>query len=363
MNASRRKNARLLAWRIAIAASAFAIGCSTGAPHLADGRLLAISPTPRGGMPTNPSLIGEAVSTARHADVNADQMSNNWIDLETAPGKYSMADPAGGFRYLGGRLGWTIEYTIGVVDTTVKQTPADLKSVAFDDPKMISRFHGLVDALKPVVNSHVSYIAVGNEVDIFLAQHPAEWDAYKKFLDDAIRYIHSKLPGVKVGTATTFDGAVGTQSDRVRRLISNCDVAIITYYPLGKDFKVRPPDSPLNDFPRMAAFAAGKPIVLQEAGYPSSAKLGSSPRNQAEFVDNVFTAWNQNAKAIPFLSYVMLHDLNREFCDSRPAYYGLPDPEGHFAAYFCTLGLRTEKGVVKPAWNRFRRDAHKLIVK
>src|SRR5579863_4707252 len=326
MNARRRTYslARVFLYALLACATALYAGCATRAPHLLDNRHLAIMPTPRGGMPTNPSLIGEAVTTARRAGVNADSMMNKWSELEPAPQKYKLDDPAGGFRYIGKWLGWTIEYTIAVVDTTVKQTPADLQSVRFDDPRTIARFHSLIDALKPVLDKHVAYISVGNEVDIYLARHPDEWDAYKIFLDDAVRYIHANLRGVKVGTATTFEGVTSDRAEKIRHLISNCDVAIITYYPLGPNFIVRAPNSPLTDFPRMTAFAAPKPLVIQEVGYPSSPKLGSTPRDEAEFVDSVFLAWDQSAKQIPFLSYVMLHDLNRDYCAAQPSYYGVP---------------------------------------
>ena len=92
--------------------------------------------------------------------------------------------------------------------------------------------------------------------------------------------------------------------------------------PLGANFRPRDPGSPTADIPRLVAAAAGKPVVLQEVGYPSAALLGSSERAQAEFVARVFGAWRaQGGGRIPFLN--------------------------------CSLGLRQANGTPKAAWRTF----------
>jgi hypothetical protein len=77
--------------------------------------------------------------------------------------------------------------------------------VPFDSPKMIARFHALIDALAPIIDGHFLYMSIGNEVDVYLA-NKHEWAAYKTFYDDAVVYVHQKLPGIKVGVTVTFDG-------------------------------------------------------------------------------------------------------------------------------------------------------------
>jgi hypothetical protein len=323
-------------------------------------RTIAVSPTPKGGPPFTPASIGQAIKLATKAGVNGDQLSNKWADLEPSPGKYVVSDPQGGFNYLGGVLGWKLMYTLAVIDTTVKQTPSDLQSVAWDDPQMIARFHSLIDALVPIFNSHLAYIAVGNEVDIYLSLHPGEWAAYKTFYDDAVAYIHSVAPGVQVGVATTFTNTFGPAEANVQNLITNSDVAIFTYYPMTSDFVPLGATVPLADFPRMVTFAGGRPVVMQEVGLPASKILSSSPREVAAFIDNVFAAWNSVGASIPFLSYVMLHDLPKAYCEQLVQYYGVSDPDGHFVAYLSSLGLRTVKGKARPGWRHFVRDIKKM---
>jgi hypothetical protein len=333
----------------------------SAAPHGAPPpRVLAISPSPRGGMPLTPLKIAHSVKIAARAGVTGDQLFNLWDEMEPHAGKIDVSSPKGGIDYLGGKLDWTLEFTIGTINTTVRATPPDLESVAFDDPRMIERFHKLLDAIVPILNSHVAYISVGNEVDVYLARHPDQWPQYRRFYDDAVAYLHAKAPGVKVGVATTWFGTRGISRAQVAELNAKSDVWIITYYPTHADFIVDLPAAPRTDFPEMVRLASGKPVILQEVGYPSSPMLQSSPDLQAEFVRQVFAAWSDAGPAIPFLNYVMEHDLNQDYCATRPDYYGLPDRSGHFAAYFCTLGLMTVDGAEKPGWNPFLHGAAQL---
>jgi hypothetical protein len=98
----------------------------------------------------------------------------------------------------------------------------------------------------------------------------------------------------------------------------------------------------------MVTLARGKPLILQEVGYPSSAMLNSSEQKQAEFVANVFTAWQAAGDRIPFLSSFALHDFSPQICEDLAKYYDLPDDE-NFKAYLCSLGLRRANGTPKLA--------------
>jgi hypothetical protein len=94
----------------------------------------------------------------------------------------------------------------------------------------------------------------------------------------------------------------------------------------------------------MVRLAHGRPLILQEAGYSSARRLGSSAAAQASFVRNVFAARDRLRRPIPFLSFYTLYDL--------PA----PDCRVHTAeiTFLCTLGLRYRDGRPKPAWAAFR---------
>ena len=96
----------------------------------------------------------------------------------------------------------------------------------------------------------------------------------------------------------------------------------------------------------MIRLAHGRKLVIQEAGYPSAARLGSSSAAQATFVRDVFRAWNRHPRAIPFLSFFALFDQRGRPCS--------PSAKTDAAAFFCTLGLHRSDGSDKPAWDAFR---------
>jgi hypothetical protein len=317
------------------------------------GRVVAIAPVPAAPYPFTQEKLQKALDLARDAGVTGDQLFNTWSALEPSPGVYDLTDLQNGIAVLGGSFGWKLEVTIAVLNTTVRETPSDLSATAFDDPAMMQRMHALIDQLVPLLNSNVQYVAIGNEVDIYLANHRSEWNAYRTFYEDAAAYLRSLAPEVEVGVTTTFSLANGSEQANVAALNTTSDVVIFTYYPLSDSTTIISPDAPLTDFPRMVQLAGGRPVVLQEVGLPSSRRNGSSAKKQARFVRNVFTAWDNVGASIPFLSYFCMHNFPPALCDELEVYYGVSDPTGRFRAFLCSLGLRTSAGNPKSGWKAF----------
>jgi hypothetical protein len=117
--------------------------------------------------------------------------------------------------------------------------------------------------------------------------------------------------------------------------------------------------APLDDFPLMLDIAGDRPLVLQEVGYPSAESLGSSEQKQADFITNVFAAWDQAGSKIPFLSIFALGDLSDDLMNQLGAYYGLAQ-DTNFLDYLRTLGLRQVDGTPKLAWQTFLDEAAHL---
>jgi hypothetical protein len=293
------------------------------------------------------------MTLALRAGIHGYLVADKWSDLEPKAGRYSLGDVRD-MADLGGKLHLKLLLGLEVINTTAKETPRDLQHAAFDSPAMIDRFQRLVDAIRPYLNRNVKYLSIGNEVDVYLSAHPSEWSAYTRFYRAAAARVHGLAPWIKVGVTTTFDG-LRRDARRVRELNSASDVQITTYYPLGSGLRVRSPASPLADFKAMLRFAGRRPLVLQEVGYPSAPRLGSSPAKQATFVRSVFRAWSLAGRRIPFLNFYLLHDWPRSTCVQMAAYYGAVDQ--NFIAYLCSLGLRRADGRPKPAWSAFADSA------
>ncbi len=324
-------------------------------------RVLAVSSNPRVAPAPAPPDFAGAIDLVAQAGARGSLLSWTWKALEPSPGVFKLDEVKEGLSYLGNTRGLDLLVGLQVINTTAKEVPSDLAAVPFDADVMKTRFHALVDALRPHLNRRVKYLSIGNEVDVYLTTHPQEWDAYKRFYRDGLAYVHAVAPWIKVGVTVTYDGAVGHKG-QIADLNSRSDVFILTYYPLGSHFIPRPPDAPMTDIAKMVELASRWPVILQEVGYPSSAVLASSELKQAQFVSEVFRAWNTSASRIPFLNFFLLHDLPAQLCEELAQYYGLPH-DRNFQAFLCSLGLRYADGRPKAAWPALVKSARTFGLK
>jgi hypothetical protein len=100
----------------------------------------------------------------------------------------------------------------------------------------------------------------------------------------------------------------------------------------------------------MVALAGGKPLIMQEWGYPTSATLSSSEAKQADFVTNTFASWASHGRdKIPFISFFKRRDWNQAHCDALCPVSPAPPQCTPFIAYNCSLGLLNHDGSPKAA--------------
>lgn len=327
----------------------------TPAPFLPEGRVLSITASPRLDPAPTPLDFLAGFGLAYQAGARGAYISYTWSSLEPTPGSFELASLKNDLDYMTRVRGLAVEVNLQILNTTEKEAPADLVDTPLDAPEMLSRFRSLFDEVRPLLDSHVRYLAIGNEVDIYLEAHPDEWAPYQAFYRGAAAYARQQAPWLQIGVTATFSGASGPAAGHVAELNAVSDVWILTYYPLEGRFQAENPNAPQADFPAMVEKAGGKPVVLQEVGYPSAERLGSSEAEQAGFVASVFRAWEATGEAIPFLNYFLLHDFTGSMCDEMLLYYGVPDED--FKSFLCTIGLRQADGTAKVGWEAFREAA------
>ena len=370
---------RTAAWALLACVMVLPAGCGGGGtsdtlviPVLPPGgtaRVLSISAAPRlDPFPTTPqayvSLATEAFDLAYNAGARGQLSTATWRELEPGASGFD-AEKVGNLESAiaqSQRYRLTQFVGIQLINTSVRELPADLANQAFDSPQVMSRFRALLDRLITPNRGKIKYLSIGNEVDAYLRAHPAEWAAYKRFYQDAARYARSLDPAIKVGVTGTADGALTQSAVELRDLNTDSDVLILTYYPLVFDafsgVSVRDPGVVATDMPRMLALAGARPLLLQEVGYPASALNNSSPAMQAEFMRQVFVAWQQAGDRLPFLNVFMLHDFTQAMCDDFAVYYQLPGSPS-FKAFLCSLGLRTARGAPRAAWGALLDEVRK----
>lgn len=318
-------------------------------------------------IPSEPPPANDAALLQRYVDTlalvedlgaNGQFVSFKWDELESSSGVY----PSDIWVRLEGDMedaearGLTQLFGLQVINTVAREVPADLASADWDSAAMISALENLLDRLLPLIRDRVHYLSIGNEVDVyFLNGREDEIAAYKALVDHARDYIHARAPEIKVGITITAGGWTGGRGDELLPLIEHNDALISTFYALHGNFQVLAPNHVSTLFPALVDVADGKPLVFQELGYPASNLNGSSEAAQAEFVREVFAAWQGREQQIPFVNFFLLHDFPEDLIEDLALYYGIANP--NFIAYLDSLGFRYRNGAPKAAWDMLLEEA------
>lgn len=304
-----------------------------------------------------------ALLLAKEAGMEFTTLSLAWDAVESAntvhpggntPGAYSSADWGFANDYY---PAYQVQLAVNFnpLDTNQNRVPDDLKTLAFNDPNVISRYQQAAEFVLGQL-SHVTLVSftVGNEIDIALATG-AEWSQYTQFVQAVSTSLQSRHPGLPVGVKATFYGHTQTHTAQLQSINQFTDLVMVTYYPMNPDFTVRDPQAVANDFSSLVALYPAKPIYVMEAGYQSATTCASSEALQAAFVSCLFAAWDQHADRIPAVNYLWLHDRPETQIEEFSGYYGSWDPR--FREYLRTLGMRRHDGTDKPAFAQFKNQA------
>jgi hypothetical protein len=278
-------------------------------------------------------------------------VSVRWNELEPEKGKFNTKPIDDAVRGLGG-LGFTLAVTVQTLDTNNRVVPSDLMEKPFDSPDMQQRFESLIKMIVPRLSDKVRWLMLGNEVDVYLAEHPSELEAYAAFVERGRRTAKDLKPGLPIGVTCTFDGARARLAS-FHRLNRETDVVTLTYYPLGPDFGVRPLSKVPDEVAQMVKMAGVKPLLIQEAGYPADPTLGSSEEKQAGFVDAMFNAVKVHEERIALVNFFLLIDFSDSMLDTLLKYYRLPN--ARFRAFLATLGLARKNGTPRKSYDVFMR--------
>jgi hypothetical protein len=296
---------------------------------------------------------------ARELGAESIRLSVYWDDIETSPGVF---DPDPNWLAIANSYypaqGFQVSLVIAVLDTTEIRLPADLEGKPFDDPQVISRFGDLLEYIAAESpDLELASLAIGNEIDGVLGGDAGQWAAYIRFFEAAADHANRLWPDVPVGSKVMFSGLSGKSASHARELNAHADVVMTTYYPLAGDFTVHNPALVGEDFDRLAALYPEKEIHITEIGFPTSEVNDSSPELQAEFIREMFAAWDEHADRITLLSYSWLSDLPDSSVQELESYYGLSNRA--FGEFLRTLGLRTYPGAGedKPGYRTFREEA------
>ena len=309
-----------------------------------------------GGQPPQGFDIFKAQKFLSQNGTNFFFYSENWSDIEISPSRYNLTDTViNPMTMLVPKYPFKgVLLIIKMIDTNALTMPADLQTESFGDPVVKHRFLAMLHAIARQPSSKkLTHILLGNEVDTYLAVHPTQLDGFVALLKSGIDQIHEELPGVKVGTITTFASLDNLQL--FQTLTQYSDFVDYTYYPLQGGWQMRPVAEVPADLNRMAAAAGSKPFAFTEIGYSSSPVANSSEQIQAKFVKAVFDGLDQyrQQNQILFISWMSFADPPPGVCQIYSGQQGM-SASREFCAFFDNLGLRTySDNQMKQAWSIF----------
>ena len=318
-------------------------------PVLAPRTQIALSMTPS--EPISEETYLGAVRDEIHLGVNACYVNIKWSDLENeqAFSPKALQDQLGLAKLMGGDM----VVCIKPIDTSVKCVPIALANQAFDSQQMTNQWESMLQKVLPLLPKNVKAISFGNEVDVYLGNHPDELPAYLNLVKSTKTFLRGAGSNLPIGVITTFDG-LQRRADLVKQIQSNFDVTMMTYYPLSQNFEILPISDVGKHFDAMLAVAGKKPLMITEIGCPSGEANKSSEDTQAEFVKSIFGQFEKHAAQISFASYFQQGDFPTQFVDMFEQYYQVKDEK--FRSYLSTLGLRTKEGKPKKAYFEFKKQ-------
>jgi hypothetical protein len=319
------------------------------------------------GLQANPPANGDfspggkeqALRTAIGTGANFMTISTSWQDLEPHPGVYD-------FSSISDQLSWAQQYQIETalilktIDTDSTPIPVDLQARPWNDPILISRWNKFLIALANQLNSYIRWVDLGNEVDTYLGNNPAQLTGYYQFLQAGVSQLHYIQPRVSTGVVFSFDSY--HLIDGVFRVLSPlCSHISFTYYdgnPLA-GVSQRSPADVAFDLGDMISAANGRPLVLTEVGYSSSTAISSSQQLQATFYTDAFAAFSNAGGKLTAASFAFMSDFPASVSASLAGSYG--NASGYlFASWIGNLGLLDPVGNPKLAWAVFETEAPNL---
>jgi hypothetical protein len=216
----------------------------------------------------------------------------------------------------------------------------------------------LINRVFDTFGSELAFFTIGNEVDRWLSKAAARertgFVGFTRHILDFARRHPNRLVTTRLGVSRTWEAVVEATLPELTELTRESDVTIVTYYPIGADYRVLAPASASADLGALAEAALGndelgKQVVIQEVGYPSAELCGASLQAQKEFFDSFFQALQFRRATFPFVSIFELADRPTVACEHDAVTFGDPDALPLISAR-CSLGIRAHNGAAKPAW-------------
>jgi len=314
--------------------------------------------------PAETQNYDQAWNMALGVGIEEIKLSFDWNQLEKSTGFDMTYIDIANIYYPASNIPVTI--ILRPINTNMLTLPQNLATLSFDNPQVINRFKILLDTIHAhLPNLSVNAICIGNEISAYLQTDAAKWQQFTSFFTQT--KAHVKLlwgNNMNVSTVSMFYGLLDNTTKSFYHTINNeADFLAVTYYPLNNDFTVKNISEIQPEITNLVNEYPTKDIYFEECGYPSGLLCNSSEDKQADFVSEIFKAWENHYQKIKLFDFTFMTDANPTQVDQWLIDYGMSGQTNadKFREYLATLGLRTYtgNGLDKKGFIRLKDEAQK----
>ncbi|MCC6521743.1 MAG: hypothetical protein IT373_03700 [Polyangiaceae bacterium] len=300
---------------------------------------LGVTPTPAhvgSGAATAAERL-EAALTVRAIGTRAVVLPVPWHDLDVAA--------LGGAIDAAHGAGLRVVVELMLVDRWANALPAALAASHWDTPEVES---ALVAAIDAITARAPEVLLFGRELNRYLDAHPDEVTALHSLLGAACTRAAAATPPPLTGVGLGYAGESPASPSYALEALGSA-VGFSFLPALGEPALV-PVTAPAQALDVMLALAGGRPVVLERVGMGTSAALGGSEAQQAQFFDALFAALGPRRARLPYVNLHELADPPADACAAYLATQGEPvtSPLGE---YLCSDGLESASGTPRAAWS------------
>jgi len=320
----------------------------------------------------NAQSVAEAYRIAKEGGARITRFYVLWTEIEPRKGVRNWK----GTDYMMGVVraqGLRLSVAFHTIRTAVRgPMPADIQFKGWSDPELIDRFSDFVIDFLRRYSDAVPYVEIGSEVNDYFTRHPDEVSSYRAFFMAVRDRVKRQFPAMKTGMVFAFEDMRANNDFSVYEKLSVGDFDGFTLYVRGSGFKFdRNPRDVFASLQQMARLTGNRPFAVEEVGWSAWPTLAGSEAAQRAAVDAVFDFLEQAPERLLFLNWFNLHDGRQQDCDriagtfvkSGDAMSRNAKAMGLFSDFLCHLGLRTNDGKPRSAWDEWVRRARALEAK
>jgi len=244
---------------------------------------LGVVPNPKGGPDAQlEDIVDSYAEAGRIAEVTM---------LWTNPGGIGQYNRIRETRAIEGARINGLEPVVTLEFATIKEVPGEGLKYMVDAPEGVEasladeqfRILYIMEARSIADEFHPEYMSLGNEINDYFILNPDEYNQYLRLFDDSYAAIKEVSPETKVFVVLSYTHLIDNdQWSMIEDFDDRADLIGLTTYP-WHHFE-SPEDIDSDYYSRIKQYT-DKPIAFTEIGWTSSAEVGSSEEEQAEFLE------------------------------------------------------------------------------